>query len=550
MDTILNPDPGEYPGISDMNYDSQSNRRPRETSDSEEDPHPKHPRKNETGRNSTDPNPTTTDNTPMHRQENQNVVLINLSDQSEASNFNNPIKLTNALNKSDFQKYIIEDSLRVLGTGKAIRFEVHDISKLRPLNQIKKLGDWEIKCKQPASSKNIGCSYGTIFPVEIDLTPEDITEKIRIIGGNNTEIIEVSRIKKSNRDKENENKWIPTKSLRLIFKGKLPEKVAIGHTSYSVHQYTFPIPKCFRCLMYGHGIMTCKNKQRCSKCSQFNHNFKDCPNKDYCFYCHGDHPPNTNSCRIHREAQNINTKNITPNDLEIKKKFQELKPLQKEETLNLRALAQNSTNIQNTNHSNTQQTKKYTNIQTTEHPNLQTTEHPNIQTTEHPNIQTTEHENMQTTELTTTQSYAQTLSQSQNITLGQRTPTNPKYDKIHKDQRGEATILRENSQKDELNIAKSIQKPLPKRIQDSPITWSLPTPLRDVTPTRIYKTQKDTQLNKDKDFSWMTTIKNIINVISNIIINMNSKKTMIEIITETINEVTPIIKEIMKYLNE
>ncbi|XP_037774586.1 uncharacterized protein LOC119571266 [Penaeus monodon] len=244
MDTILNPDPGEYPGKSDMNYDSQSNRRPRENSDSEEDPHPKHPQKNETGRNSTDHNASTTDNTPMHRQENQNVVLINLSDQSEASNFNNPIKLTNALNKSDFQKYIIEDSLRVLGTGKAIRFEVH-ISKLKPLNQIKKLGDWEIKCKQPVSSRNIGCSYGTIFPVEIDLTPDEIAEKIRIIGGNNIEIVEVTRIKKSNRDKENENKWIPTKSLRLTFKGRLPEKVAIGHTSYSVH-HNFPHTKMFQ----------------------------------------------------------------------------------------------------------------------------------------------------------------------------------------------------------------------------------------------------------------------------------------------------------------
>lgn len=131
------------------------------------------------------------------------------------------------------------------------------------------------------------------------------------------------RIENSNCEKESENKWIPTKYLRLTFKDRLPEKVALGHTSYLIHQYTFPIPKCFRCLRYGYGIMTWKNKQRCSKCSQFNHNYKYL-NKDYCFYCHGEHPHNTNSSKIHREAHNINTKNMTLKDLEINKQFQEL----------------------------------------------------------------------------------------------------------------------------------------------------------------------------------------------------------------------------------
>lgn len=57
-------------------------------------------------------------------------------------------------------------------------------------------------------------------------------EKVRIISGNNTEIVEVIRMKKSNREKENEIKWFLTMSLRLTFKGRLPEKASICHTLY------------------------------------------------------------------------------------------------------------------------------------------------------------------------------------------------------------------------------------------------------------------------------------------------------------------------------
>lgn len=69
---------------------------------------------------------------------NRDVILIQLSGESLISNFNNPIKLTNAINKSEFHKYIIEDTLRVLGIGKAIRFEIEDLKKIRPLTEIKK----------------------------------------------------------------------------------------------------------------------------------------------------------------------------------------------------------------------------------------------------------------------------------------------------------------------------------------------------------------------------------------------------------------------------
>lgn len=50
-----------------MIYDSQSNKRPRENCDSEQDPNPKHPRKLETGRNSVEAEPITPDDPAINR---------------------------------------------------------------------------------------------------------------------------------------------------------------------------------------------------------------------------------------------------------------------------------------------------------------------------------------------------------------------------------------------------------------------------------------------------------------------------------------------------
>ncbi|XP_037803020.1 uncharacterized protein LOC119597513 [Penaeus monodon] len=275
-----------------MDHENQTKRTREELeSDNEENPISKQPKNKEAGwKAPEEPQPTTSNNQAnMEVGNNNSVVLIQLKDGSATTNFNNPLKLTKAINKSEFQKYIIEDSLRVLGAGKALRFEIKDISKLRPLKEIKKLGDWEILCKQPTSNKYTNCSYGTIYPVETDLNIENINEKIRTLGHDPNEIIDVIRIKRQNNDRESEEKWIPTKSLRITFRGNLPKRVAIGHTSYQVRQYTFPIPKCYNCLRYGHGIVTCKNKKRCNNCSQYGHSYKDCQNNPHCFYCDENH---------------------------------------------------------------------------------------------------------------------------------------------------------------------------------------------------------------------------------------------------------------------
>lgn len=134
-----------------------------------------------------------------------------------------------------------------------------------------------------------------------------IKEKIRTIN-EISHIQDVIRINKINTDKNKIEKWTPTKSLRITFKGPLPERVIIGHTSYKTQQYTFPIPKCYNCLRYGHGILNCKNKKRCSRCSSINHEFKNCMNDQYCFFCDEKHIPNSNECDIHKKHKKSTNK--------------------------------------------------------------------------------------------------------------------------------------------------------------------------------------------------------------------------------------------------
>ncbi|XP_042871330.1 uncharacterized protein LOC122252759 [Penaeus japonicus] len=333
--------------------------------------------------------------------DNENVILIQMNDDQITSNFNNPIKLTEAINQSIFHKYIIENSLRVLGIGKAIRFEVNDISKFQPLDAIKTLGNWKVNCKQPSSCINSGCKYGTIFPVDTDIDLQEIKKKIKTLWGQDSKITEIIRINKRNQDKNNEKKWIPSKSLRITFQGILPQKVIIGHTSYSVQQYIFPIPKCFKCLRYGHGILTCKNRTRCSKCSQYDHNFKECTNNPYCFFCDEQHIPAHLTCKVHIQAQEINKKNTTPNNYEVKKLLQQLNPV-----------SQNKKVKPNTTTSN--------NIQTIQPQNTLGDTH---------DINKITNNNSQPTQQTIKPTYAQTLSQELSINPGQITPKNDKKKK-------------------------------------------------------------------------------------------------------------------------
>lgn len=69
MDTELNPNPLEKLGtLNEIIFNFQSNKRPGENSDSEQDTKSKHPRKHKTGRNSTEAQLTKSKDPIVNRQ--------------------------------------------------------------------------------------------------------------------------------------------------------------------------------------------------------------------------------------------------------------------------------------------------------------------------------------------------------------------------------------------------------------------------------------------------------------------------------------------------
>lgn len=71
-----------------------------------------------------------------------------------------------------------------------------DLNKIGPLNEIKYLGNWEVLCKQPASNKNQGCTYGTFSPADFDIEINEIKEKIKILRRPDSQMKEIAKLKK------------------------------------------------------------------------------------------------------------------------------------------------------------------------------------------------------------------------------------------------------------------------------------------------------------------------------------------------------------------
>ena len=101
-------------------------------------------------------------------------------------------------------------------------------------------------------------------------------------------------------------------SLILDFEGPVPKHVAINGVCYSVDSFKRPPLRCFRCLLFGHGSLTCKfTKVRCQRCCQIHDEQQGsvpCTNPFFCLFCGDNHKYSDRSCRINRKAEDIERK--------------------------------------------------------------------------------------------------------------------------------------------------------------------------------------------------------------------------------------------------
>ncbi|KAF9410584.1 hypothetical protein HW555_010383 [Spodoptera exigua] len=127
-------------------------------------------------------------------------------------------------------------------------------------------------------------SYGVIREVDLDLSEEDILE--RISCEKPIEIISLQRLKR--RDRAGEG-WQPSESVRICFRGSyIPPVVYVDGLRIKVTPYLFPVSQCSKCWKYGHTYKKCPyNKVVCPKCGG-NHN--NCETEIFkCVNCGGQH---------------------------------------------------------------------------------------------------------------------------------------------------------------------------------------------------------------------------------------------------------------------
>src|SRR5215469_5622788 len=147
-------------------------------------------------------------------------------------------------------------------------------------------------------------TYGKVGPVDIDEDMEALQREMRMLGGEDKiSILNVTRLQSHHSTPEGW-KSTPTITLKIEFRGLLPEKIAIGHMVYKVYPWVSPIFRCFNCWRFGHGQLSCKASTRCARCSLY-HRSTDCTNSPKCYFCNGAHRINYTKCPAYLKAREI-----------------------------------------------------------------------------------------------------------------------------------------------------------------------------------------------------------------------------------------------------
>ena len=208
--------------------------------------------------------------------------------------FNNPNKVTKAIESSDINRLIVPDETRVLGIGKGLSVKVKKCN-VAEIEGITNMGEFEVKCRVPRSQL-VGITYGFIGPFEAGANLVDLKAEMKVLHSS-SKILQLMKVCTNN---------IRT-FIKIQFEGPLPPKVAVGHVVYNTREYLWPVIRCQKCHMYGHGTISCRNKPRCPNCSttHIKEQGKPCTNRTFCYMCNGAHKVTDRACPKRLEANEI-----------------------------------------------------------------------------------------------------------------------------------------------------------------------------------------------------------------------------------------------------
>ena len=256
---------------------------------------------------------------PVRSTEVHNKVII-IKFQSQ---INNPRIVRSYLHRSIFDKYIVPYSLRILGNGNGVRFEVNDPNNKLPsnLSSITSLNNGEGEVSVPVRCWFAGAQSkfrGKISPVDVDVSVEYLSQNLVVLGNEHSGVDIVNVVRPRNKNGN------LTLSVFLDFHLTVPKKVALDGFVYNVSAYKRPPLRCFRCLQFAHGTLTCTAPHsRCRRCCDIHSDDSSCNNPVFCKFCGGDHWYYDNTCPVNVKANEIERKKLegTLTEEEARKAF-------------------------------------------------------------------------------------------------------------------------------------------------------------------------------------------------------------------------------------
>ena len=185
----------------------------------------------------------------------------------------------------DPSKSKIRATIRTTRNGlMVIGEDQEEIKKIRNLEEVKK----KFKIEEQPKQKPALIIYG----VHSEMSGEEIVEKLIQQNIKDETLLEEAmretkpKFRTGPRKQERDHIVLETTNkIRLYLVGK--SKIFINFERFAIKDF-LSIPKCYRCITYGHVEKHCRApKQLCKYCGKDSHKFEACPDssKDYCVPC-------------------------------------------------------------------------------------------------------------------------------------------------------------------------------------------------------------------------------------------------------------------------
>lgn len=152
---------------------------------------------------------------------------------------------------------------------------------------------------------------GLVFDIPTEISMDDFQDACK----SPVPILKCIRIER--RDPNDEKNRIPTRRVKIIFKGlEIPYEITFQHTKVPV-KYFISFAQCYRCYRFNHFAQHCKQRlERCRMCFH-QHEEKDACMPLTCTNCKDNHHPTSKECPARAKAYAIR-KTMTIENLSLK----------------------------------------------------------------------------------------------------------------------------------------------------------------------------------------------------------------------------------------